>query len=288
MFFIQLLSKIPFSLLHIISTFLAFVTGKIIRYRRDVVAENIKIAFPEKSEAEHKKIVDGFYTNLSDVALESIKSLSMSKEDMKQHFKVKNPEVFNKFHDKNQPVILMCGHVCNWEWQMTGFAANFDFGFGAVYKPLEGKFSEQLMQQIRSRFGGYVVPMANTMRQILVRKKKGENFGFGMVSDQSPPGYDRKRIWIDFFGRPSAFFAGPEVITGSMKIPVIYSRIIRTGRSQYEAELFEIYDGGEYEKGSNLVLTKYAQLVEENIKAQPSNWLWSHKRWKYTKEEMGE
>lgn len=260
--------------------------ANVIRYRRKVIEKNIGIAFPEKTHQEKKKIIHDFYRNLCDVGFEALKSLSMSQDDMKKHLVITNPEEYKKYHDNGQPVILMTGHFGNWEWQLLAYTATMGVPFGAVYKPLASKFSENLMVNIRTNFGGYVVPMERTMREILVKHKKGEVFSFGMVADQSPPGYDKKRVWLDFFGKESAFFIGPEKVTEFMNYPVIFSKIKRIKRGYYEVEIIDIHDGSEYEKGSNKILKTYSKLVEECIKEQPSNWLWSHKRWKYTRDEV--
>ncbi|ANQ49396.2 lysophospholipid acyltransferase family protein [Flammeovirga sp. MY04] len=286
MFFIRLFSKLPFPIIYLISDIIAFFTGSIIRYRRTVITQNVETAFPGISAKEKRKIIRGFYRNLCDVGFESLKSLSMSKEDVKKHITITNPEEFKKYHDAGKPILMMTGHLSNWEWQLMAYTVIMNAPIGAVYKPLSNKFSENLMQKIRSNFGGYVVPMEKTMREILVKHKRGEVFTIGMVADQSPPGYDKKQIWLDFFGKESAFFAGPEKVTEFMNYPVIFSKIRRVKRGYYEITIVDLHDGSDYEKGSNEILKKFSKQVEENIKEQPSNWLWSHKRWKYTREEV--
>lgn len=287
MIFIKLFSKLPFFIIHLLSYVVAFFLGSIIRYRRTSILNNLKLAFPEKSSLERKKILFKFYLNLTDVGFETLKSYGMNKQEMKDHFKVINPEKMENHIKNNEPFLLLGGHIANWEWQLSGFASQLDFCFGGVYKPLASKFTDKLMLAIRERFGGYPIPMANTMREMLVRKKKGEMFSFGLVADQSPPGYDKKREWVDFFGIESAFFSGPEVITRMTKMPVYYSKIQRVKRGYYEAEAIPIFElGDNYDQGNQQIIKKYAALLEENIREEPANWLWSHKRWKYSKEDL--
>ncbi|AZQ61278.1 hypothetical protein EI427_03285 [Flammeovirga pectinis] len=283
MFFIRFISRLPFPLVYLLSNCIAFVMGSFMRYRRSVIMENLSICFPEKTLLEKYVIQKKFYRNLSDVGLETIKSMTMSVEDMKKRVRIKNLELLKNYIDKKQPLILLTGHICNWEWQLAGIASHLNIPIGAVYKPLASDFSEKMMLEIRARFGGYPVPMANTMREILIRKKKGDMFFFGLVADQSPPGYDKKKEWVNFFGKESAFFAGPEKITEYMNFPVVYSKITRRKRGYYDIEILPVYDGKEYQKGTHQILNKFTSLLEENIKLAPSNWLWSHKRWKYSK-----
>lgn len=287
MFFINLFARLPFFIIHFLSYSVAFFLGSVIRYRRTAILKNLKLAFPEKSSLERKKILYQFYLNLTDVGFETIKSYRMSKVQMKKRFKVLNPDAMLKHIQHNEPFLLLAGHIANWEWQLSGFASQLDFNFGGVYKPLSSKFSDKLMLDIRARFGGYPIPMANTMREVLIRKKRNEMFAFGLVADQCPPVHDKKREWVPFLGRESAFFAGPEIITTIGKLPVYYTKIRRVKRGYYEAEIIPIYlPKGDYIKGSQLVVMKYAELLEENIREAPGNWLWSHKRWKYTKEDI--
>ncbi|NME67380.1 lysophospholipid acyltransferase family protein [Flammeovirga aprica] len=287
MIFIKLFSRLPFFFIHSLSYSIAFFMGSIIRYRRSKIAENIKIAFPEKSPLERKKLLFQFYLNLTDVGFEALKSYSMTREQMQKRFKVLNPEKMEEHIQKNEPFLLLAGHVTNWEWQLSGYASQLNFNFGGVYKPLSSKFTDKLMLDIRANFGGYPIPMAKTMREILVRMKRKEMFSFGLVADQSPPNYDKKREWVQFFNRETAFFSGPEIITQMAKMPVYYAHITRTKRGHYEGRIIPIFqEGDEYVKGSSQITKKYAELLEANIRESPADWLWSHNRWKYTREEI--
>ena len=90
--FLWLISKLPFPIFYLISDILFVIIYYLIGYRRKVVQENLGIAFPEKMEKERKKIEKAFYKHMCDMFLEMIKTLSISKKELKKRFVYKNIE----------------------------------------------------------------------------------------------------------------------------------------------------------------------------------------------------
>ena len=116
MFFIKLFSKLPFFVLYGISDIVYFLIYRVIGYRKKVVFENLHNSFPEKSDEEIKQIAKGFYQHLADIFVEFLKGYSISEDEILKRNKVLNPEVLFKYKPLNQPVILITGHIGNWEW----------------------------------------------------------------------------------------------------------------------------------------------------------------------------
>src|SRR6056297_3357897 len=76
------ISRFPFWLLYLISDLLRFFIRKIFRYRRPVIFDNLRHAFPEKTDKEIKSIARKFYRHFTDLLLESIKLYSISAAEM--------------------------------------------------------------------------------------------------------------------------------------------------------------------------------------------------------------
>ena len=103
---------------------------------------------------------------------------------------------------------------------------------------------------------------------------------FLMAADQSPGRkYIDNAYWIDFLGRDTAFLHGPEKHARANNYVVMYIDVQRTKRGYYTVELSLIADKpSELEDGE--ITSRFAKKLESVINKEPSNWLWSHNRWK--------
>jgi KDO2-lipid IV(A) lauroyltransferase len=104
-----------------------------------------------------------------------------------------------------------------------------------------------------------------------------------MASDQSPTNLS-KAFWVNFLGRETAFLHGPETYAKKYDLPVIFVDIQRVKRGYYQLTLVLISDKPR-ETGEGEITKRYASLLEKAIYHQPENWLWSHRRWKHTRNE---
>lgn len=278
MIFFQLLSKLPFGILYIVSDLICFLAWTVFKYRKKVVVTNLRNSFPAKSEDEIHQIAAKFYRNLSDIMVESIKVLSMSREEMARRVKVLNPEMMESYLKAGRPVLGMASHQANWEWMLLGYSAQTNFPMDAVYKPLHNTFFNKLMLKIRSRFGAEMVADKQVFREMV--KRRGQARLLCMVGDQTPP--PESRYWTRFLHQETAFFTGSDRIAKSLNYVVLYAGIRRVKRGYYELQFQEIAVPP-YEKESTAILDKYVQIVEKAIERDPADWLWSHKRWKHRK-----
>ncbi|MEH0154043.1 lysophospholipid acyltransferase family protein [Limibacter armeniacum] len=284
MFFLRLLSRLPLPILYLFADFLVLLAYRIVGYRKKVVTQNLRRSFPDKSDKEIEHITKGFYHNLAYVVVEIVKAVTISRKEMQQRVSIKNPEVLQGYIDDGKPVLVLASHQCNWEWVLLGAGAHFNFPMDAVYKPLTENFSEQLMLGIRSKFGGKPIPSNQTVREIL--KRRSVVRAFGMVADQVPV-KEEKKHWVTFLGQETPFFIGAEKIAQLTKYPVLFIRVHRPKRGYYELEFVNISEPP-YNKESFDIVEKYAAECERLIRDYPSDWLWSHKRWKYTREQAGD
>ncbi len=282
---IKLISYLPFSALYLLSDILSFVACYIVRYRKDVVLSNLRRSFPEKSEAEIKKIMWQFYRNLSDVIVEMAKSFNMSVEDIRKRVKFSNIDVLTNQFKQGRSVICMAGHIANWEWILYGFNANCDYPAEAVYKPLSNKWFDRLMLENRKRFGGTPIPKSNAVREIIKRNKTGVH-AFALVADQMPA-FSEEKYWTTFMGIESAFFVGSDTLARFTKGAAAFIGMKRVKRGYYEIEA-KLLGEPPHDKEKNELIEAYSKELENFIQKHPSDWLWSHKRWKYSKSEFEE
>ena len=164
-------SLLPFRLLYGVSDGLYFILYHLVGYRKKTVSENLKLVFPEKSEAERKRIEKKFYHHLCDMILEAIKSMNIRKEDMKKRFKFTNIEIIKDFEKRNKSISLMCAHYGSWEWIfiLQAYTSHKTF---AIYKRLNNKYFDRMIRKIRARYDSYLITTKETAAVLTENKKK--------------------------------------------------------------------------------------------------------------------
>ncbi|MBY0434808.1 MAG: lysophospholipid acyltransferase family protein [Cyclobacteriaceae bacterium] len=285
MLFLRLLSYLPLRILYLVSDFLFVMSFYVIRYRRDVVNENLKNSFPEKSTKERAVIEKRFYKNLCDYPVETLKLLTMSEADIRKRMTYKNPEVIESLAREGKSMIYLTSHQFNWEWLLAGACLNTSPPLFYVFQPQSSEFFDRFSNIIRQRFGAQAIQKNNVGRAAI--KRKGTLHAIALLADQFPSAQVDKRYWTTFLHQDTAFFQGINQLAIITQYPVIFfvSRKIRRG--YYENELIKIAQPP-YAKDDFTVIEKYVAATEKIIHEQPQGWLWSHKRWKYTREEMGD
>jgi len=282
MYLVKLLSRLPFWFLYPFAEATAFLGYHVLRYRKVVVQENLSRAFPEKSEAELRRTAKRFYRQFSQVFVESIKAYRFTKEDWVKRVPITNMEEVLAYLDKGVPVILMSGHTANWEWPAFSIGAQMGYPMEFLYKPVKHQNFEKIMLRLRTRHGGIAVPKDAAVREIIKRRKQPRLVG--IIGDQLPS-IGTEKLWSDFLNQETAFYIGAERIASMAQYAVFYVNTVRTGLGKYELT-FQNVAIPPYTKGESPgIIEKYKTLLETTIRRNPPDYLWSHKRWKYTREE---
>jgi Kdo2-lipid IVA lauroyltransferase/acyltransferase len=277
MFFLRLLSKLPFPVLYLISDFLFFVSFYLVRYRRKLVQKNLRNSFPEKSEAEIQQIEKEFYKNLCDYAVEMLKLLTISKAELSKRMSFEKPEVLQNFADNNQSIIFLASHQFNWEWSLVSACLCFPFAIDFVYQPVQNKFFEKFSLACRTRFGAYAIRREDVARELV--KRKNILRGVATVADQYP-GYKKdKKYETTFLNQQTVFFLGTNSMAILAQYPAVYYSLKKVKRGYYVGTP-HVVGLPPYEKTSTDVIENYAREVERVIQESPAGWLWSHNRWK--------
>ncbi|MFN0035726.1 MAG: lysophospholipid acyltransferase family protein [Saprospiraceae bacterium] len=279
MFLLQIFRLVPFRVLYVLSDALAFFLFKIIGYRRKVIFENLQRAFPEKNEAEIRQIARATYRNLTDVTLETFKSFTAPYPEIERRCFCLNPEIMNHYLDQGQSILLMGSHLGNWEYSGLTMPPQFHGATLTAYKPLKNKGMDAYLNRARSRTGMEMVAMDEVFKAIRKRGKEQPPTVFILLADQSPS--SRKSAhWVEFFGQDTASLPGGDVLGRKFEMPVLYYRVRRTARRGfYEIEFSEIC--ADPSAAAEMDITRaFARRLEADIREQPEQWLWSHKRWK--------
>ncbi|HEV2354113.1 MAG TPA: lysophospholipid acyltransferase family protein [Puia sp.] len=275
------ISVLPTWLLYGISDAVALMLYAVARYRRKIVMDNLRIAFPEKTEADRLRIARQFYRNFTDSLVETIKLISASSAWLDRHFVVDNPEVMEDFAREGRKIQLFLGHLFGWEVANVAMPRLTRFKFIVAYMPVTNKTFERVFLRLRGRTGTVLLPATRMQRAIL--PYRNEVYALALVADQAPGGPENS-YWLNFFGRPTAFIRGAERGARIGDIPAVFARVYKTGRGRYHSQLTLMSDHPAALPEGKLT-RQYRDLMETAIREQPATWLWSHKRWKFDWDE---
>jgi Kdo2-lipid IVA lauroyltransferase/acyltransferase len=269
------LSLLPFFILYRLSDFVYFLLYYVFGYRKKIVMANLDIAFPEKSQEEKKIIAKQFYKNLIDTFIESIKMLSMSGKEFDRRCSIDIDEA-NKLGAAGKNIQFHSGHQMNWEYANWVFARTLTIPWVGIYQPISNKAVHKIFYDMRGRYGTHLVStkeFKNVMHSFLKSQ-----YSLALAADQNTS--PQKGYWMYFFSKPVPFISGPD--RGALKnnTAVVFVNFVKKKRGYYHYETKVIAESTENFQPGELT-RMYRDFLEETIRRQPANYLWSHRRWRY-------
>ena len=278
LYLLLIFSYLPLSVLYVLFEPFYLIITYIIKYRKSVTLENLTLSFPEKSRKEILALYKLYQKHLTDLGVEMIKMVSISKKCVEKRYTCVNPEIVNQFYRQGKSVILMSSHYNNWEWMVLRLDDMFlHHGIG-VGKANTNKVFEEWINKRRMRFGTEVI-FADAIRETFEQNiQQNKLCTYMMLSDQSP-NVLKKSYVTTFLNQESCMIYGAEYFAKKYNFPVIYYEVIKIKRGLYKVEL-ELITENPNETFNGETIEKYVQLLEKTIKKVPEYWLWSHRRWK--------
>jgi KDO2-lipid IV(A) lauroyltransferase len=278
------ISLLPFPLLYGLSDFLFLLFYYVLGYRKKIVMGNIQRSFPEKSHQEHLEICKKFYKHFCDLILESLKTFSISEKQVLKRVTCKNPEVINKYYDRNQSVIVAGGHYNNWEIFAVAVNALIKHKAIAIYKPLSNLYFDKKMRETRSKYGLYMIS-TKIVKQIF--EQEANNLTATIFAIDQSPSNPKSAHWMRFLNQDTAVLFGTEKYAKEYNYPVVYGRINKEKRGYYSFEFFDVTDQP-VATAHGEITEKITHLLEQDIRHIPEYWLWSHRRWKHKPEAINQ
>jgi len=276
-FFLKVIAKFPFWFIYFLSDLFYWIVYYLVGYRKKVVWQNLKNAFPEKTDAEIKTISKKYYRHFADLTLETIKMRGMKPADFEERMKATNADLVNRYFEQGKSVIVLTMHYNNWEWG-TYLSVHLKHHCLAVYKPLQNVLFDRFMNKTRSKFGTKLVKNDQILRRILQSEKQKKPVFIWLAGDQTPPEFHK--FWFRFLNQDAMFYPGPAFISKKFNQPVFFQKTEKTGRGKYEITFELLFENPEQFSETEIIKT-YIQRMEEVIREQPEFYLWSHKRWKH-------
>ena len=283
--FFYMLSLLPMWVLYRLADVGYLLIYYVLKYRRGIVRQNLVSSFPEKTNSEIVNIEKQFYRWFADYFLESIKLLSISRKQLTKRLTIINADLIENDFKEGTHVAAILGHYCNWEWLSAvtiGLPQNRVVAL--VYKPIKNKIINHLFYCLRSSQGGVPVAKNDILRALVKYKKQQTMTLFGYIADQSPR-WQNIHLWLPFLHHQTPVFTGSERIMRKMNNAVYYAEMSRPKRGYYTCT-FRLITKEPNSLPEHDITRRFFEMLEVSIKAQPHLYLWTHNRWKRTKEEF--
>ncbi len=274
--FLYILSLLPFPIIYFIGDCIYGFIYYVFKYRRKVVMQNLLIAFPEKTNKERIRIAKDFYHGFVDTFIETIKLISITKKSFLKRVDG-NYEIINELAQKGKSVQLQSGHHFNWEYVNWFIGIKIKIPFYGIYLPIQNKSLDKIFYNFRSRFGTRLLSAYDFKhrREELLQQQ----YAIGIVADQNPSNPEHA-YWLNFFTKPVPFVKGPAKGAIKNNTAVVFVRFKKLQRGRYFF-YHELITENAAEYTEQELTIKYRDFLEESIREQPANYLWSHRRWKW-------
>ena len=258
----------------IISENIMVVLGPIFRSKK-IIVKNLSIAFPNFNENEKKQILKVMWINYGRIFAEYMFIKNFRQGSIgEKNINIENQYILENVKKDSKPVIFISGHFNNFEL-MAMQIEKLGIDLAAVYRPLNNKFLNPLMESIRKKYicKKQIKKGISGTKELLLNFKKGTSIAL-MIDQRVSEG-----IRVDLFNEKALTTTIPAQFIkkfGAKIIPVHIERI--------NVEKFNItfQDPIKFSKDSNIesITYKLNNILEEMIKKNPSQWIWSHNRWK--------
>ena len=244
-----------------------------IAYRRPLVAANLARAFPD---ADVGSLVDDFYAAFAQVCVEVLHASAMDAEELRERVVFEGAEALNDRH-----AVLLMAHHGNLVWAVTALALATSTPVSVVYKTPHVAAVGELLLAIAERFGVDPVPVKEVRKRLVASRRQCRVWT--IVADQRP---GKEHRYAELCGQRTAFFTGPERMAHTMRWPVYYLSCRRLATGRYGCVIEKIAEPPFERPG--VVVERYAQKLQADIDDAPSDWLWSHDRWRASKADAAE
>jgi KDO2-lipid IV(A) lauroyltransferase len=240
---------------------------------------NLRLAFPNWTDAQRKEVTRKMVRNLGWMAAEFARLPRLTKENIEDLVILEGHENFLEGQRRDKGVLYLTGHIGAWE--LSSFAhALYGFPLHYMARPLDNKRLDTLVNQYRCASGNLPI-FKNESARVMLKILK-ESGTVGILADQNT--LPAEGVFVDFFGKLACTTTGLARValhTGAAVVPgyAYWDKSIQKYRLKFEP-LVELIQTGDTERDVFENTQRFAKVIEEIIRKHPDQWVWVHKRWK--------
>jgi KDO2-lipid IV(A) lauroyltransferase len=269
---VHTLSLIPDFLLYPIGIGAGFIGYLLDRQHIPIGMTNLAIAFPEKSEAERRRILRASYINLGRSAAEVIRLGGFFYKRMKRRVSYDRYEYFCEVVERKpqRGVIILSAHFGNFELLSTAHAMH-GFQIDLVHHTQRFLAGDALLTFIRKHAAA---------RPVLKALRRGDSVGIPF--DQNAK--RSEAIFVPFFNEMAATASGLARLVAISRAAVVPAFIVRnpdmrSHRIEVQNEV-PVQRSGDAEADMAENTRRFVKVIEETARRYPEQFLWTHRRYR--------
>jgi len=246
---------------------------------RRVGMRNLALAFPEKTEAERKKILREVYAGMGRQLAEFSRFHRYTKENVHEIAVYEGFEALEEARKRGKGVLFLTGHFGAWE---VGSFAHSLYGhpIKIVVRDLDNPRVDAFVKRYRTLHGNQTIDNREFLRGLLSAMRAGETVGILMDTNMTPP----QGVFVDFFGTPACTASGLARVamkTGAAVIPAytIWDPALKKYKVCFDSAL-ELIHTGDTENDIIANTALFTKALEKIVTKYPDQWMWVHRRWK--------
>ena len=244
---------------------------------------NLRRVFSHRMEGPQiRAMCREVFTNLGIVLVDFIRSISLTSQNINDHFTFEGEENLLKARAKGKGILILSAHLGNWEL----LAAHcLKFGQGNEYvvtKRIHNPYLDRFINNLRRSMGVEILPHRGSARDLVKKLKEGAMVGF--VLDQSAS--EKEAVWVDFFGEKVPTYKSLALLAMNLGTPVLPTFAIRDGDGRYRMvykEEVELVSTGNSKEDVVANTARFNRIIEDMILSCPEQWFWVHNRWKHAR-----
>ncbi|WP_300456960.1 lysophospholipid acyltransferase family protein [Desulfobacula sp.] len=272
------LAMLPRQVLTFFSDLFGLIWYTVDQRHRNVVFKNIQFAYPEKfTQVQIQRFAKTVFKNTAGILFEVLWSYRKTQEELFEYIVVNGAEYLDVAQKKNRGVILLTGHLGNFELFVAALAKAGVKPYG-IYRKLDSKPLERLLLEERQRFGTQMIPLRGASKKIDGILRNGGVVG--TLLDQNVDWY--KGVFVDYFGRPACTNNGLAKLVLRSKAAVVPMFIVKQ-EEQYIMEFLPevpLQVTGDPIKDIETNTQNYVSAIESMVRRFPEQYFWVHNRWK--------
>ena len=282
---VHVLGALPRSLARALGILLAHLVYVVHGRLRGVGLENLKIAFPEMSGRERRRILRKLFTGLGRQLAEFCLFPTYTRENVAQVAIHDGMENYEAARARGKGVLFLTGHFGGWE--IGSFAHSIvGYPMQIVVRDLDNPYVAKLVTDYRCLHGNRLVDKDEFARGLLAAMRAGDTVGILMDTNMTPP----QGVFVDFFGKPACTASGLARValkTSAAVVPgfTLWDPELRKYRVQLSPAL-ELIRTGDDERDVIANTELFTKVIEQYARRYPEQWLWVHRRWKTRPEGM--
>ncbi len=246
--------------------------------RREVSISNLKNAFGDDlSNLEASEITREVFKNIGRTFAEVSRFGITKPRDIFKIVKGDGKQIFDRVREEGKGALVATAHFGNWE-VLGAWVASAGYETDLIVLSQHNELFDDELQKKRKSMGVGIIEVGKNIRQVF--RVLSENHMVVIAADQHE---STGSLIIEFFGQQASASKGPGILSVRTKAPVIPALVMRKNYDDYQLIVGEpIYPPAEgtQEDKVRKIVEMYHAFLEINIRKFPTQWLWTHRRWK--------